>query len=482
MQVFSQIANLASLNDVDSAWQKAVQSSAIVGVGSAFKSAMSKIDGDAVRKAGSLLQMLGYLSALVLFAALGMRQFAEDKGGLGIIALGGFAVWTLGYLLGGKESRRSNAVDIIVLIFFAINIVAACASHYFIPSIKGLQKIIVYISSYFYFTAILRDSPKRKLVLVSILVLAGVVESLYGFDQFRNHVQPLATWEDPTVESQGTRIFSWLGNPNLLAGYLIPICPLALALGFGALSSGRFLLSIPALVSAAIICVAIVLTGSRGGYLAIAAAGATISWMAVARFWVLKPKARIFIVILSIAVPVILLLGLHFVPSFEQRVTSIFAGREHSSNSYRINVWIASWRMFLDNWWIGIGPGNQVFRLAYGLYMVSGFDALGTYCVPLEVAVECGIFGLAAFALLLISLFARAHISFWSTNADSSNKLSLEQWLTAGATAALIGLMAQGMVDTVFYRPQVHFIFWLAVALIVTDSKGSKKPLSRTHN
>jgi putative inorganic carbon (hco3(-)) transporter len=249
------------------------------------------------------------------------------------------------------------------------------------------------------------------------------------------------------------------------------------------LSAKKYLLSIAPLVAAAAISVAIILTGSRGGYLAVAAAGLTMAMMAVARFWITKPKARIFIIILCIVLPILLLIGLHFVPAFEQRVTSIFAGREHSSNSYRINVWHASWRMFLDNWWFGIGPGNQVFRLAYGLYMVSGFDALGTYCVPLEIAVECGVIGLIAFAILLVSLFARGHISFWSAGisadngknleTEGSSRLSLEQWLTAGAVAALIGLMAQGMVDTVFYRPQVQFIFWLVVALIVTDKHGS---------
>ncbi|CAN5623769.1 IctB family putative bicarbonate transporter [soil metagenome] len=473
MQLISQIANLASLNGLDRAWQQALQSSFLVSIGSTFKSAMSKFDGQQVRRVGSFCQTISFAIGVVLFAILALPMFKDDKDALAIIAMSGFALWIFGYLLGGKESRHASATDVLVLVFFAINVVAACASHYFIPALFGLRKIVIYICSYFYFTSILHNSPKRKLLLVSLLVMAAVVESLVGFDQFRNHVQPLATWEDPSVETQGTRIFSWLGNPNLLAGYLIPIGPLAFALGFSALTSGRFLLAIPPLVAGAIISVAIVLTGSRGGYLAIGAAGATISLMAVARFWIAKPKARVFIVLLCVVLPILLLLGLHFVPSFEQRVTSIFAGREHSSNSYRINVWNASWRMFLDNWWIGIGPGNQVFRLAYGLYMVSGYDALGTYCVPLEVAVECGIVGLIAFALLLVSLFARAHISFWSVNPDQSTRLSLEQWLTAGAIAALVGLLAQGMVDTVFYRPQVQFIFWLAVALIVTDSRAS---------
>ncbi|HEY9730742.1 MAG TPA: O-antigen ligase family protein, partial [Drouetiella sp.] len=381
MQLLSQIASVASLDGLDSSWQRALQTSKIVGIGSSLRSALSKAGSDAVNQAGSFFQLLGFGVALVLFAALGLHQFVNDKIVLGVIAMSGFALWIFGYLLGGKEHRQANAVDITVLVFFATNVIAACASHYLMPSIDGLAKLVIYVCSYFYFTAVLRSSPRRKLILVSLLVLMGVVQSFYGFHQFINHVQPLATWEDPTVESQGTRIFGWLDNPNLLAGYLIPISPLALALGFSALSSRKFLLAIPPLAAAAIICVAIVLTGSRGGYLAIAGAAVSISFMAVARFWIAKPKARIFIVILCIAIPVLLLLGLHFVPSFEQRLTSIFAGREHSSNSYRINVWIASWRMFLDNWWIGIGPGNKTFRLAYGLYMVSGFDALGTYCV-----------------------------------------------------------------------------------------------------
>ncbi len=475
MQLISQIANIASLSGLDSAWQKALQTSSLVGIGGAFKESISKLDGDTVRKAGSFLQLLGFAVTLVLFAALGMHYFVNDKILLGEIALTGFALWLTGYLLGGNESRRANAIDITVLIFFATNIVATFASHYLMPSVDGLAKLVIFVCSYFYLSAVLQNSPKRKLIVVSWLVLMGVVQSLYGFQQFINHVQPLATWEDPTVESQGTRIFGWLDNPNLLAGYLIPICPLALALGFSALSARKFLLAALPLIAAAIICVAIVLTGSRGGYLAIAGAAASISFMAVARLWIAKPKARIFIIVLCVAIPILLLLGLHFVPSFEQRVTSIFAGREHSSNSYRINVWIASWRMFLDNWWIGIGPGNKTFRLAYGLYMVSGFDALVTYCVPLEVAVESGVVGLLACACMLIALFARAHISFWSSNANPADKsLSLEQWLTAGATAAIVGLLAQGMVDTVFYRPQVDFIFWLVVALIVTDDKGSK--------
>jgi putative inorganic carbon (HCO3(-)) transporter len=121
--------------------------------------------------------------------------------------------------------------------------------------------------------------------------------------------------------------------------------------------------------------------------------------------------------------------------------------------------------MFKDNWWIGVGPGNTAFRLAYGLYMKSGFDALGTYCVPLEVGVETGIFGLFCFCALIFVAMCRAHLMFYL---DSKYR-----YLALGLAAALVSLIVQGLVDTVFYRPQVDFLFWIIVAIISSLSLNS---------
>src|SRR5690606_5815302 len=139
-------------------------------------------------------------------------------------------------------------------------------------------------------------------------------------------------------------------------------------------------------------------------------------------------------------------IGVTRIPAFQDRVASMFVGREHSSNSYRLNVWGSSWKMFLNNWCIGIGIGNETFRLAYGLYMVSGYDALGTYSVPLEVAVEKGIFGLIVFAALILVTLSRAHKRFWHHQESY-------RWLIAGSACALTAMLTHGLVDTVFYRP-----------------------------
>jgi putative inorganic carbon (HCO3(-)) transporter len=398
---------------------------------------------------------------LILFFLIGLPQFGNDKEGLAIVVLAALLLWLGGYLLGGNETRTANAIDIPVWLYLGANIVATAASHYPLQSLHGLEKVAIYISSYFLFTAVLGTSGSRRTQVLSVLVTTACGVALYGLYQYKMGVAPLATWEDPTVEFKGTRIFSTLGNPNLLAGYLIPVAPVALSLAVLALIAKKKFLALVAFSATIVLFIAIVLTGSRGGYIAFFVESAAILLIILGRIWLQTPKIRPWLILGAILLPAALFSALHFVPTFDQRLSSIFAGREHSSNSFRINVWESSLRMLKDNWWFGVGPGNQAFILAYGLYMRSGFDALGTYCVPLEIAVESGVAGLAAFVSLLFATLGRAHIAFW-LEADRQSR-----WLAAGAAAGLIGMMSHGLVDTVFYRPQVQFIFWLLVAIVV---------------
>jgi putative inorganic carbon (HCO3(-)) transporter len=461
--LLSRLESTLTLKALDQYWKETLDQSLLLRPFPAIKRLVPSRS-----QIGNALQSASFVIAACLFAALALPQFANDKEGLAFVAASGFGLWLLGYLLGGKETHKPGAIDALVLLYLAANIVSTGASHYFAASARGLAKVIVYILSYFYLTSILAGKPKRRVALMAVLGATALAVSLYGFYQYHIHVEPLATWEDPTVESKGTRIFSTLGNPNLLAGYLLPTTALIASLGMAALSVKRWLVGVPIICISVAVALATVLTGSRGGYLGLFALGGMLLFTLVASVWRDNPKLRLPMIGALLVTCVGGLLALHFVPGFEQRITSIFAGREHSSNAFRMNVWHSSLKMFKDNWWFGIGPGNQAFRLAYGLYMVSGFDALGTYSVPLEVGVETGVLGLASFSILIIALLARGHVSFWSDR-------SWERWIAAGAAAALVGMMVHGLVDTVFYRPQVQFIFWLIVSLLVTVNLPSQQ-------
>jgi putative inorganic carbon (HCO3(-)) transporter len=462
--MLSAFVNSIALCDQDQAWRNTFQESMVGRFFSLIVNGRANIENKTLRQFASVMQFFSFLLVLVLFSSLGLRQFANDKEGLAIIASVSFCLWLAGYVLGGQEERQTTALDVVVILFLGANIVATSASHYFKPSLIGLAKVLIYICSYFSFSAILGQSKRRQITVVSVLVLSGFLVALYGLYQYKIGVAPLATWEDPTIEQKGVRIYSTLGNPNLLAGYLVPIAPLAFALGLMAISAKRWLIGFAAMAISSVISIAIVLTGSRGGWLGLFACAMMMLWLVVGHIWIkqprLKPILLTAIVLLALAVPA----ALHFVPTFEQRLQSIFVGYEHSSNAFRLNVWRSSFKMFLDNWWFGIGPGNQAFILAYGLYMTSGFDALGAYCVPLEVAIETGIIGLIFFVVLVVSSLARGHLAFWQEEDNQT------RWLVEGVSTALVGLIAHGLVDTVFYRPQVQFIFWLLLAILSTCS------------
>jgi putative inorganic carbon (hco3(-)) transporter len=88
----------------------------------------------------------------------------------------------------------------------------------------------------------------------------------------------------------------------------------------------------------------------------------------------------------------------------------MFVGRADSSNNFRINVWAAVLEMIRDRPILGIGPGNDAFNAVYPLYQRPRYTALSAYSVFLEVLVEAGIVGLAAFLWMLMMVFQQGWV------------------------------------------------------------------------
>ena len=114
--------------------------------------------------------------------------------------------------------------------------------------------------------------------------------------------------------------------------------------------------------------------------------------------------------------------------------------------------------MIKDNWLFGIGVGNKNFREIYGLYMKTGFDALSTYNVFTELWVESGIFSLLAF---LAFLFILVKFSVSYILSDSKYRL-----ICVVCLISVLSVMVHGFFDTIYFRPQVQFIFWTMVGFI----------------
>jgi putative inorganic carbon (HCO3(-)) transporter len=163
----------------------------------------------------------------------------------------------------------------------------------------------------------------------------------------------------------------------------------------------------------------------------------------------------------------VVILAVLFVEPIRIRVMSIFAGREDSSNNFRMNVWAAVLDMIRDRPLIGIGPGNDAFNKIYPLYQRPKYTALSAYSIFLEIAVETGLIGLACFLWLLVVTFNQGIEQLRRLRAIAKP----EGFWLMGAIAAMAGMLAHGLVDTVWYRPQISTLWWLAVAIIASFYK-----------
>ncbi len=85
-----------------------------------------------------------------------------------------------------------------LFLYLGINVVAAFASRYFEPSLKGLAKLIVYVSELFFCSLLWRIRPGGDLLFVDRRMwLVDCIAAVYGLYQYKIGVAPLATWEDP---------------------------------------------------------------------------------------------------------------------------------------------------------------------------------------------------------------------------------------------------------------------------------------------
>lgn len=174
------------------------------------------------------------------------------------------------------------------------------------------------------------DSWERAEQLVFLMVLVGGVVALLGVGQYVLGATGDAAWVDSDMFSSVTiRVYSTLQNPNVLAEYLILMISLGGAALLTAKGTGKRLVL---LACCGVMCLCMVLTMSRGGWLGLLIAGMIFLVLLNPRVLVLAP------VVLPVA-----LVALYFVlpDTVISRFTSI-GNLEDTSTSYRVSIWMGT--------------------------------------------------------------------------------------------------------------------------------------------
>ena len=414
------------------------------------------------RAPGRLGAHLPTLAGVVLCALLAGLPLVTRAGLSLLIAACGllWLVWALRTPPG--PIGRINGWLLAVL---AIAVLATGFSPVPVAAFKGLLKLVSYLGVYALMRELLVQAPAWWDRLVAALLAGELVTSVIGIRQLYGDSSALARWSDSNSVAEGTvRIYSTLENPNLLAGFLLPVLPLAVVALLRWRSRVQRIFALTALVLG---LVALVLTYSRGAWMGMVASLAVMALLLALRhtrhwppFW-----RRALPLLLLLGGAVLLAVLVTQVEPLRVRVMSLVAGREDSSNNFRMNVWTSVLAMIQERPWLGIGPGNTAFNLIYPLYQQPKFNALSAYSIPLELAVEAGIPGLLAG----LGLFLAA-VRTGLAQRFSEGSLALP---SLAAVAVFAGLGVQGLTDTIFFRPEVQLVAFLCLATLAAAAAGA---------
>ena len=429
------------------------------------------------RRGSWLMQWAEPMGAVLVALVFALTPFVSNAL-IGVLLFACAAFWVLLTLSDETEhlqqfSRQVTPIHLVVLLYWGITIVATALSPVKVAAAKGLGKLTLYLLLFALMARVLRSSRVRSWIL-TLFVHISLIVTVYGLRQWFFGAQALATWVDPeSPTAKLTRVYSYLGNPNLLAGYLLPAVALSLAAVF---AWQQWLPKALALTAFIVNSACLILTFSRGGWIGFVVCLFVFVILLVYWYSVQLPaKWRRW------AMPVLLggsigvmILAVLFVGPVRDRVASIFVGRQDSSNNFRINVWSAVVEMIRDRPVLGIGPGNNAFNKIYPLYQRARFTALSAYCIFLEVAVETGFLGFSCFLWLLLVTYNQGvqQLRRLRTLANSDGF-----WLL-GAIAAMSGMLAHGFVDTVWYRPEVNTLWWLMIAIIASYKEPREDKLT----
>ncbi|MCD7739740.1 MAG: O-antigen ligase family protein [Candidatus Gastranaerophilales bacterium] len=374
---------------------------------------------------------------------------------------------TLKVFMTKDEKIELEQCNFYLIIYLLICLITNFTSFLPVQSLYGFMKTLIYFAFYFALCQFLKENRRYIIILLFIIAALISIESIIGLIQNMAGVENISTWQDTSYvnpEDILSRIYGTLKpyNPNLYAGYLIAGFSSIAAFLAISIKNRQIKIVILAFCCFTAAAAAILLTGCRGAYLAlfVILIGIIFASFQIIFFDIKTEKLKkIWKIIVSCFAACSI--GFMYVNhGIFKRFMSMFLLRGDSSTSFRMNVYHSAFQMFHDNWLCGIGVGNKVFREIYGLYMLSGFDALSCYCVFLEMAVESGIFALIVYILFLFSLLSSAVKNFFNSS-DFENKIILFV-----SFISIAAVMFHGFFDTIYFRPQIQYIFWTMAAII----------------
>lgn len=344
-----------------------------------------------------------------------------------------------------------------VLAALGLSLLAAPSYREGLPELlKWLQVLALYLA-----TAALLPRQRVGWLLAGVLA-AAAAQALLGLYQFLTQSGPDAF----ILLGRFMRAFGAFRQPNPYAGYLGLVAPLAISLALWSWRNRRRTgigLSLALSAVAALISLGLLVSWSRGAWLAFAAAVAVV---------VLAHSRRAAPAVLALAAGAVLALSVFgaadLLPAsvigrlseLQQYVGLVDVTRTEVTDANfsvieRIAHWQAALAMWRDHLWLGVGAGN--YAVVYDQYnLPRWYEPLGhAHNVYLNFAAEAGLLGLLAYGWLWLA-------ALW----QALRRATARDPFVSALGAGILGGLAAASVHNFFDNLWVQHIY-LTLALLL---------------
>ncbi|MSU31379.1 MAG: hypothetical protein EXS25_01725 [Pedosphaera sp.] len=308
------------------------------------------------------------------------------------------------------------------------------------------------------------------------IVLIGTLVSVYALVQCLRQSNSVLGLERPVMYLK--RYGGTFVNPNHLAGFLLVAMPLALANGF--LSRGSTIVKILHGYAALVMLAAIAFTMSRGGWIG------TLVSLGVFSIWLIRrPQFRIPVAIFAILLVAAVTLFISYSSKARARLDDVTAPAKFDSGLSRLWLWRPVWRMWEDNWLLGVGPGQFDSRFPAYRTAENPLNPQHVHNEFLEVLVEYGAVG-----GMLVGLGGILFIyGLWRTSkhvergaSDLAVKASNRTAFFAGAVTAVTGFSVHCLFEFNLHIPANAVLVALLLGMLVSNLRFATERYWLTSN
>jgi putative inorganic carbon (hco3(-)) transporter len=313
-----------------------------------------------------------------------------------------------------------------------------------------LQSLLIFV--YVAGTVKTRDDVRFLAIAIMVCLLAESVIALVLPLVGNRSIVGIRTYENAGLAAAGfdTRFGGTIGSPNTAASFFSLLIAPTIALVVAPVGHWA---KRAAVVAVGLATIALILTLSRGGWIALAVSFIFLTLAGVRRGWI-SPRVPIgFAIVLTVVV-------LPFSGTLVGRLT----GNDRGSAGSRVPLMHLAASVIRDHPVLGVGVNNLGITFPKYAGPQYGEDWIFTvHNKYLLVWAEAGIAALAAFLWFLVSTIRRGW-RLWRSGDRLISPLAL------GITAGVIGQLVHMSVDIFQSRPQVQLLWLLAAFLVAMET------------